>query len=84
MRPWEPEDRLYQRRRLHRLMLDGARLAQRARSPRAKERFWAVNADAAAYLWDDVQTDALEDIATALCREMMAAQAFERVEGGYA
>ncbi len=81
MRSWETADKLKQRERLHSYLLASARLGRRARSERAKGRWMAINETAAAYLWASASTDNLKDIADALTREALAAQAFERIEG---
>lgn len=81
LRFWESPDLLNARRRLGNAATISAARAVGARSGRARERFWAINEAANAWLFAAATAEDLFAVADALVREFLSAGLFERLEG---
>ena len=63
-------------------MIASADRAVKARSDRARERFWRINADANACVLSNASEAELGEIVDLLRSEFDAAEGWERLEGG--
>lgn len=80
--PGECEHRLRVRNRLRIAQAFGASAAVSAKSERGRTLFWLINHAAADWTFEPAAVEELEDVREALLHLRLAANIFERVEGG--